>query len=151
MEEVLNIPDLSEVEAWTGLEPGTYQARVADAKIGRSRSNHPELELAFQIGRQAEDGVTEFRPGGGTITDWIAVTEKSLGRVRALTDALQLPPSIGTLQRSALIGQRATIRVGHHPTPDGGQVLRVKGYALPEGDARVVEAADRSGGDDIPF
>lgn len=116
---------LDNVEAWAAgdiLPPGTHVCRIDNATEGTSRGGHPQIELDLRC------TVGEFE--GGTLKDWVVVTQASLGRVRQLLEAsgLDIPPGEFELDASALNGRPVQIIVREETKPDGGTATRVKGY-----------------------
>lgn len=104
--------NLSGVEAWsanTVLSPGSHTVKVIDAKEGAASTGTPQIELTLE----AIDGLEV----GGTIRDWIAVTERSLGRVAQIMDAFRMgiPEGDFTLEASSFMGKTARIIVRSEP------------------------------------
>lgn len=108
----ITLPDLSSVEAWKGggiLPPGKHTCRITDARDGTSSGGHPQIEIEWEA--------VEGEHAGSSIREWVVITERSLGKIRALLDAIQFQVPAGAFQLdvTALVGKRATITVVHEP------------------------------------
>lgn len=141
--------NLDGVEAWKGgaiLPPGSYNCTIASAEEGTSKGGHPQIEVKLE----ALDG--DY--AGGTITDWIVITEGSMGRVRQLLEAgdFQIPEGNFALAASDLAGLKVRILVREEPKNDGSGDMRsrVKAYE-PVGEAVAASSNGRDKDDDLPF
>lgn len=157
MSDFIDIPDLDGTEAWkggTGLPPGRHRVAVAEASKAEARSGNPQLVLKLR----AVSG--EYQ--GGQITDWITITEKTLGRVKQVLEALRRPIPAGPfrLPLDALVGAEAEIFIKSEPKQDGsGNRNVVSAYTAADGaPAASNGAAPVAAGvgasnhdDDIPF
>lgn len=112
----MEIPNLTEVEAWKGgvLDYGRHAVTVLDYEEGTSTGGHPELRL-------------RFGNDDGSIQDWIVMTSDSLGKLKSFLIAVGLP-DVERLDRDLIVGRHLSITVGPHKTPAGGTVARVKAY-----------------------
>jgi hypothetical protein len=123
----MRIPKMDQVEAWKGgtLSQGRHVVEVEKVTEGTSSGGHPELEVLLR----AIESDTE---PGAIITDWITVTENSLGRLKQFLLACGADPDLFSEEREVspddLTDRTVTITVGPHQTPDRKTVQRVKSY-----------------------
>lgn len=126
--------NLSGVEAWSGstvLSPGSHNVRVTEAREATAGTGTPQIELSME----AIDGAE----AGGAIRDWIAVTERSLGRVRMIMEAfrIQIPDGDFELSAQSFVGKTARIVVRSEPgRKDPSKTFsKVAAYELMDGAA----------------
>lgn len=124
---------LDNVESWKGgamLSPGSHPVRCTDAEEGRSAGGHFELHLTWEATAGAEKG--------GTIQDWVQVTQTTLGKVRQLMEAcgIQVPAGQFELGAGKLQGAQCVVVVRERPKPDGTPRLEIVAYqrAVPGSD-----------------
>lgn len=109
----MGIPvDMNGVDAWTPgnvLSPGQHTVKVTEAKEEPASTGTPQIILSMEA--------TAGPEVGGTITDWIAVTPNTLGRVRMIMEAFQIPVPAGqfVLEASAFVNRTARIIVRSEP------------------------------------
>ncbi len=142
----MKLGDLSKTEPWSGtgdqLPPGTYLAKVVEAKDDTSKAGNPMLVLDLQV--------IEGSYQGAEIKDWLAVTEATLGKVVAVLQALdyKIPEGEFDLKVSELTGRRCEIvvRDDTYVDRDGNErtTAKVRGYRKP------VPVSDVPS-DDFPF
>jgi hypothetical protein len=136
----IEIPSLNEVDPWKAssiLPPGWHLCDVDSAEEGTSSGGHPQFEIRLMA--------IEGEHQGSTITDWLVITQGSLGRVKQVLDALGVPIPEGNFSVEArqLIAKRARVLVALEPKQDGsGTRSTVKGY-------QAVEGASASNGSQI--
>jgi Protein of unknown function (DUF669) len=121
--------NLDGVEAWKGegpLPPGEYVCRITEADEGRSSGGHPQLELEMRV------VVGDYT--GGTIRDWLVITEGTRGKVRALLEGagIQIPAGTFALEPVMLRGRPVEIVVRQEDY-NGEPKIRVKAYRAPSG------------------
>lgn len=79
--------DFASTERWetsvdTILPAGNYVATITEAQDGTSSGGYPQIELRF-----------EDDEGQGAIRDWLAITEGTFGKVKALAEATGVIPN----------------------------------------------------------
>lgn len=110
----MGIPvDMNGVEAWTPgnvLSPGQHTVKVTSAEEKIEPGKNPQIILSMEAIAGNETG--------GTITDWITITQKSLGRVRMIMDAFQIPVPAGqfNLEAGQFLNRTAFITVRSEPS-----------------------------------
>lgn len=121
----MEIPNLSQTEAWKGgtLTRGRHDVEIEKATEGKSSGGHPELTVLLRA-------IESDPEPGAIITDWITVTEESLGRVKQFLQAANPDAADGDLDLdpASLEGRTVGITVGDHKTPDDRVVQRVTAY-----------------------
>jgi len=119
--------NLDNVEPWKGLAlpPGLHQVRCAEAEEGTSAGGHFELHFTWEA--------TGGEHQGGTVQDWVQVTDATLGKVRQVLDAcgVQVPGGQFKLGASLFDGRVCDVVVRERPKPDGTPRLEVMGYQRP--------------------
>lgn len=119
--------NLDGVEAWKGgtvLPAGWHDVQINEHTDGFSSNNNPEirLKMAAFVGEHA----------GGTISDWIQVTESTAGKVRQLLEAaqVQIPQGNFQLPEGYLNGRRVRLLIREEPDYQDPTKLRsrVKAY-----------------------
>jgi hypothetical protein len=146
---------LENVEPWQGgtvLSPGSHPVRCTDAEEGRSAGGHFELHLTWEATGGPEKG--------GTIQDWVQVTQSTLGKVRQLMEACGVSVPAGEFELSAakLQGAQCTVVVRERPTNKGTMRNEIVAYqgAAPHSDLgadqgrEFVHAGGNSKPDDPP-
>lgn len=142
--------NLDNVEPWKAsgviLGPGEHIVQVVEEEV-ITDGDHPEVELSLEAVAGDEQG--------GSIRDWVHVTEKSLGRVAQVLKAFEVEIPEGDFEWPGVKGKRAKIIVRREPKrnePDR-MVTVVKGYApLTDTDKVAAEfnATEAKGGDPGP-
>ena len=133
--------NFNETEAWKGggrLSVGRNTVVIEEAEEGTSSGGHPEWEFVFS------------NPDG-QIRDWLVVTDKTLGKLKQLTDAVGLDTSgLDELSDAMLIGKRLDIFVSQEPDRDNPSKmrLRVQSYNAPTAGSN---GSDGGSDDDLPF
>lgn len=158
--------DYGEAEAWqvsTVLPIGNHVITIDDALSDFNRNNNPEIQLWISN-------------NAGNMRDWVAITEKSIGKVAALFDAagVQRPqpgefdPQTGKLTQQCvdrLKGKKAGVVVREEPDFKDPSIMRNRpaGYVpvsqiggMPGGGSAssapsTSPAAARKTADAIPF
>jgi hypothetical protein len=116
---------LENVEPWKGgtvLSPGSHPVRCTDAEEGRSAGGHFELHLTWEATAGPEKG--------GTIQDWVQVTQTTLGKVRQLMEACALSVPAGEFELGAgkLQGAQCVVVVRERPTNKGTMRNEIVAY-----------------------
>jgi hypothetical protein len=116
--------DLTGVEAWKGggLTSGTHTCVIDEVSEGTSSGGYDQIELLLR----SIDGPES----GGKIRDWVVVNERTMGKVRALLEAAQIPVPEGTfrLDSSKLLGKVLAVIV-RDEQHNGATRPRVQAYA----------------------
>lgn len=104
--------NLTGVEPWsanTVLSPGSHTVRVIEAEEKPANTGTPQIILQMEAISGAE--------AGGKIRDWIAITEKCLGRVAQIMQAFGMPIPQGnfSLEAQSFVGKVATVIVRSEP------------------------------------
>ena len=148
--------NLDKVEAWEPsgqlLGPGEHLTEVVHQEE-KNDGDHPEVELKVAAVTGEEEGFE--------ITDWIHITQKSLGRVRQVIEAHGVEVPEGEFEFPNLVGLKAKTIVRREPkyNDPSKTVTKVKGYVAlsPEEnvqatlDATPTESGATKPDDDIPF
>jgi hypothetical protein len=109
---MITVPGLSKAEAWDGeqsmLPPGDYVFQIEGCAITNAKSSgKPQLELDLVV----VAGETETL-NGATKKHWVSLSEKAVGRLRALTEAIGLViPDNDAFDTDVLIGQQFVAEV----------------------------------------
>jgi hypothetical protein len=143
--------DLTNVEAWKGggiLPPGTYSVEITSAEEKISGGGNPQVEVELRaIGGECD---------GGTIRDWITITEAAFGRIRQFLEAVRYDIPAGEFEMpvSNLVGRQCQIIVREEPY-DGNMKSKVKAYEPLSSDVtarpRVGAGAASVKDDSLPF
>jgi hypothetical protein len=122
MASTIDLSGMDEVEAWkspTGgiLAAGTYLVACTSAEVGKSSTQKAQIEVELE----ADSGI-------GSIRDWITVTDKSLGRVKAILIAFGIEPeqiaNLGAFDVGALVGRKVSITVIEKPNVNDPSKMR---------------------------
>lgn len=105
--------NMNGVDAWTPgnvLSPGQHTVRVVEAEEKPAQTGTPQIVLSMEA--------TAGPEAGGTIKDWITVTANTLGRVRMIMNAFQIPVPAGqfNLEASSFVNRQARITVRSEPS-----------------------------------
>jgi Protein of unknown function (DUF669) len=116
--------DLTDVEAWRGgviLPPGEYTVQVDDATEETSSGGNPQIKLEMRAIGGEQDG--------GTISDWVTVIPKTLGRVKQVLEAMGVQNLDGqvSFEAAELIGKKCRIVV-RDELYNGETKTKVKAY-----------------------
>ncbi len=148
------VVDLSGVEAWKGggiLPPGWHLCRIEAADDTQtSRGGHRQLIVEWSAVKGEHAGLG--------ITEWIVITPQSLGKLKALLNAVGIATDEGEvrLEPDVLHGRQAMVFVQNEPDRNDPEKVRsrVKAHDRAVGIAAPVPAAAASSmarHDDIPF
>ena len=141
--------NLQGVEAWKGsglLPPGTHTVEITSAQEKTSGGGKPQVEVELRaIGGEFD---------GGTIRDWITITEAAFGRVRQFLEAVryEIPDGEFEMPVTELVGRQCSIVVREEPY-DGDMKSKVKAYEQ-SGSSDVTPAgvgANSKSTSDLPF
>lgn len=139
---------LDGVEAWKGggiLPPGTYTVEISSAEEKTSGGGNPQVEVELRaIGGECD---------GGTIRDWITITEAAFGRIRQFLEAVRYTIPVGEFEMPVkeLVGRQCSILVREEPY-DGQMKSKVKAYEPVNGsDVTPAGAASGVKDDSLPF
>jgi hypothetical protein len=111
--------NLDGVDPWKGgavLPPGSHPVKCIDAEEGRSAGGYPELHLTWEAVAGPDRG--------GTIQDWVQITQSTLGKIRQLLDACAVEVPAGEFQ------------LGPNQLRDRGCVVVVRERLKPDGTPR---------------
>jgi hypothetical protein len=139
---------IEQASAWKGggmLNKGWHTVTIDAAEEGQSRNGHPQVEI-------------DYSSNDGSIKEWLVFTEGTLGKARALLEAVGIEPKNDeNFPTAQLVGKKLSIFVGEEPDyKDPRKMrLRVQGYDEPgkssaESGAGPVDGTGLAD-DDIPF
>lgn len=138
---------LDGVEAWKGggvLPPGTYSVEITSAEEKTSGGGNPQVEVELRaIGGEFD---------GGTIRDWLTITEAAFGRIRQFLEAVKydIPAGEFDMPVSGLVGRQCQILVREEPY-DGNMKSKVKAYEPLVKMSDVPSTVGAGAKDDLPF
>ena len=120
------------------VEPGKYVVVVEDVESNKSNAGNPYLTMWLRVASEGEHK-------GDTILDRLVLTEKSLWRVVAFLQAVNVPTPRKRLSipYRSIIGKRLTVDVEDGDPYNGTVRSEVRGYS------KAPQAAEESGGDDL--
>lgn len=139
--------DLSGVDAWKGgglLPPGKHHVEITNAIDDDSKSS-PRVEVELRAVGGPNDG--------GTIRDWLTLSEAAFGRIRQFLEAVKytIPDGPFDMPTTELIGRQCTILVREEPY-NGEMKSKVKAYEAATGDLPATAgSAAGSASTDLPF
>lgn len=123
------------------VEPGNYEVVVEDIESAKSNAGNPYLTVWLRIDSEGEHK-------GETLLDRLVLTEKSLWRVVAFLQAVNVPTPRKRLSipYRLLLGKRLVVTVEDGDPYNGTVRSEVRGYA------KAAQAAEESAGDlsDVP-
>lgn len=118
------------------VEPGKYAVVVEDVESNKSNAGNPYLTVWLRIDQEGEHK-------GETLLDRLVLTEKSLWRLVAFLQAINVPTPRKRLSvpYRLLIGKRLVVDVEDGDPYNGSVRSEVRGYA------KAAQAAEEAGGD----
>jgi hypothetical protein len=142
------LKDYDQVEAWKGsvkMPLGWNTVTITEAIEGKSKNGHDQVEITYT----ADDG-------GASVREWIVFAEGSIGKAKAITDAVGIQPQGGDWEfpTAQLKGKKLLVNVQEEPSfKDPTKVYRnVVAHAEVGTHASVENANGSTGSDDeIPF